>query len=62
MLYKGSSELGSGPGLPGVEVCEAAVVRSIAQALAILLCERDPQEVLAPGPEQQKVSLEGACF
>ena len=59
--YKDVSELGSGSGLPGVKVSEAAVVRSIAQALAILLCEGHPQEVLAPRPEQQNVSPEGAC-
>ena len=46
--YKDISELGSGSGLPGVKVSKAAVVRSIAQALAILLCEGHPQEVLAP--------------
>ena len=59
--YKDISELGSGSGLPGVKVSEAAVVRSIAQALAILLCEGHPQEVLAPRPEQQNVSHQGAC-
>ena len=60
MRHKNSAELAPGPGLPGVEVCKPAVVRSKAQALAILLCEGDAQEVLAPGPEQCNVSLEAA--
>ncbi len=39
-------------GLPAVEVLQAVIVGGIAQPLAIFLCERDPQEVLAPCPVQ----------